>query len=345
MDETDPARPSAAAPIAPSTRNLLPTDTRRRSVSLSSAIDPNRNEDDPLHGELKSWALDWDGVLAGLGREPSSSSALAKSTPAPLAAGREAAMARLTQSERIPRTLVTSPVATGRPKSITSPSSPALPAAAQALSDATPGSPLLRSPKTTPNGVTAGDTKVNGVKSTGETAPTAEVGLGLGLETIREGHSRDNSVSVQVTAPPTTEPVSTKGNVNELATTPDAGTRTGIPLLVTQSPSPAAAAPSTAGSSTFKVPSTPTRQKSRQSVVAYPRAGLTGVSRSTSNMSFGASNVSLGAHADSDEEVERAPTPGGTTMEERAEELAQRVWVDDETFLKREKVAEWLGGQ
>jgi PH and SEC7 domain-containing protein len=34
----------------------------------------------------------------------------------------------------------------------------------------------------------------------------------------------------------------------------------------------------------------------------------------------------------------------GDDMEARGQELAKRCWTDDETFLPREKVAEWLGG-
>ena len=32
-------------------------------------------------------------------------------------------------------------------------------------------------------------------------------------------------------------------------------------------------------------------------------------------------------------------------MDARAKELATRCWCEDEEFLAREKIAEWLGGQ
>lgn len=35
---------------------------------------------------------------------------------------------------------------------------------------------------------------------------------------------------------------------------------------------------------------------------------------------------------------------GGEDLEERGQELARKFWNDDESFLSKEKFAEWLGG-
>jgi hypothetical protein len=40
-----------------------------------------------------------------------------------------------------------------------------------------------------------------------------------------------------------------------------------------------------------------------------------------------------------------SPAPEESDIEARGRELATRCWVEDEEFLAKEKIAEWLGGQ
>lgn len=39
----------------------------------------------------------------------------------------------------------------------------------------------------------------------------------------------------------------------------------------------------------------------------------------------------------------RSVSMDGDDIEARAQEFAKRCWIDDETFLSKEKIAEWLG--
>lgn len=40
-----------------------------------------------------------------------------------------------------------------------------------------------------------------------------------------------------------------------------------------------------------------------------------------------------------------SPVDDNTDMDSRGKELASRCWNEDEGFLAKEKIAEWLGGQ
>ena len=402
------ARTAPPVPQKQDKRNsLLPTENRRRSLSLTNALADLRRDKRPegvngngggeqerLRSELNSWSLDWDGVLAGLAKETSSNAkppmtpprfSSAPVTPQLVRTPREQAMARLTLSEKKPtayspslaadaspspnfvRSNAPSPFApaelkppslsdrssstASRPHSFVSPmSSPSNLVVNggrnRSASDLSPRISPLPSPLThddilhaTPEKEPRYTTDLNANLD----APRADIGLGLGLETIREGHSRETSLATARDFP-IDSPLVRQARANaELASTPDFSRS--IPLLTTQSPSPS---PLLNGRTPRPQPS-PTRQKSRQSVVAYPGHSLVSPSPSIQSLGEGEHSTAslVQAYADESDEEEpaglRSVTPGGTTLEERAEEQAGKIWNDDDTFLRREKVAEYLG--
>lgn len=43
--------------------------------------------------------------------------------------------------------------------------------------------------------------------------------------------------------------------------------------------------------------------------------------------------------------IAKSPSDGQEDLQTKAKTLAERCWQEDETFLAREKIAEWIGGQ
>ena len=83
---------------------------------------------------------------------------------------------------------------------------------------------------------------------------------------------------------------------------------------------------------------------STTSFSSYPNGG--GGQASTS----GSSQVDIADAASGKSVSSSNMSPGrgvsleGDDIEARGQELAKRCWTDDETFLPKEKIAEWLGG-
>ena len=73
---------------------------------------------------------------------------------------------------------------------------------------------------------------------------------------------------------------------------------------------------------------------------AYPN-GQASTSASQVDIVDGFSGKSV---ASSSMSPARGASMDGEDLEARGQELAKRCWMDDETFLPREKIAEWLGG-
>lgn len=167
-------------------------------------------------------------------------------------------------------------------------------------------------------------------------------GLGLNLATIREsGHSRENSLNAAHQTP--------------------AGS-SAIPTFVTQSPSPSQKRSDSHDSLSPSIASamqTPTRPNARQSVVGLPDTGnqslLNLLSLSQSGQ-YNNSSVSLlrgtsrGAEMSSEDELHapvsgKRPIKDDRSVDEKASEAAERCWEGDEKFLRRQKVAEYLGSK
>lgn len=138
---------------------------------------------------------------------------------------------------------------------------------------------------------------------------------GTGLETITEGtHSREPST---VSSPPLVPPK----------------------LAASREPSPG---PSVGSSGRYLLD----RRGSRHSVQSLPTHSLSGPSGYASNNGPQAtlSSVSSVRNPSSTDTSSIGGDETAEGLEERAKELAQRCWVEDESFLRKEKVAEWLGG-
>ncbi|GAA5975532.1 hypothetical protein JCM11641_004297 [Rhodosporidiobolus odoratus] len=170
-------------------------------------------------------------------------------------------------------------------------------------------------------------------------------GVGLGLETIAEGsHSRDSSLATTSMTPiktSTSWPVGAEEPVSSPTPTKPSNL---------QPPSASPAPPVTPNGS-----STRSNQRatiSRASIVGYPSSHsiLSGSSRSHPP-SAAASSVSLvpsvtsvrrpaGGKKKREEEDEVLPEE---ELQEKAKGFARRAWEEDEGFLERRKIAEWLG--
>ncbi|KAH8916118.1 hypothetical protein BT69DRAFT_1340551 [Atractiella rhizophila] len=173
--------------------------------------------------------------------------------------------------------------------------------------------------------------------------------IGAGLEPIREAHSRENSVATPTSLvipgedgrrpfPPD------KRRASMIEASPSGSPKFDVPTI-TQSP--ASAQPSS-----FKIPPLPPNRKAtRSSISGYPTSPSTTRSASASN-SFSTSVTSLESDKAKRDLMEdelkfagnRSASPGGTSLEDKARELALKAWHEEEGFLKREKIAEWLGG-
>ena len=121
-----------------------------------------------------------------------------------------------------------------------------------------------------------------------------------------------------------------------------------LPSLITQSPSPAGAlqvesAEMVQSPTTYlSTPSTPTRQNSRQSVVGLPVA--------TSSASFGSTlslvrGLSATSRTSFEGKTASKESLSPEEAEEKANQAAEKCWEGDESFIKRHKVAEYLGSR
>lgn len=192
----------------------------------------------------------------------------------------------------------------------------------------------------------------------------AEDGLPNGLATISEAHSRESSAAT--TLPSSSSSLSTLAPPSFVFTqTPSS------PPTTTSIPAPssivnASASPSPTSSPAPKL-SNMRNKAARQSVVAYPStasssSALAGSSlaRPGRSSSIPASSASLSSTAatlttgakksvnsvvmeDSLAEGEEEENEVDEEENEKARNLAKRCWDEDESFLERRKIAQWLG--
>lgn len=206
----------------------------------------------------------------------------------------------------------------------------------------TPGMRIISSGSTESGTSAAADT--------GDEAETQNAGLGLGLGLARDHSAPDSAI-------PPVQQMDSFSTPPQSRPSPQLVT---VPRLTTQSPSPAHAQILTKVSSPI---STPSRQiVSSGSVNMYPvgssspRAGNGHIrslpqKRSSSGLQTPVLGLPEGEASSSVQSSPVQPSPsatnGGTlpsSVIDRARVFADRCWKEDESFLKKEKIAEWLGG-
>ncbi|KAM0753008.1 hypothetical protein T439DRAFT_378754 [Meredithblackwellia eburnea MCA 4105] len=169
-------------------------------------------------------------------------------------------------------------------------------------------------------------------------------GLGIGLETIKEGsHSREGSAANTPSLSQTSDgtPTATPAGSPDLSGGSSSQQGPGsLPLLFAQGPSPSS------GLSR--------KQIARQSVVAYPARPPVSTTVSTSTSKSGSMSslhsdtaINLrrtrsGTGSGGEEDSSKTDSPGAS-LDERATSFAQKCWDEDPNFLERKKIAEWLG--
>lgn len=182
--------------------------------------------------------------------------------------------------------------------------------------------------------------------------------IGLGLETIKEAHSREASLAASPTM---------VGDGQGFTTLPNTPQTITVPTLITHSPTPNPSPNPAVQNFPFGLqsptsptgtPLTPLRKPTaRNSIVAYPSSassqyrnpgGMGDRKRaSSSNMSLNSepSNMNLSASVSrsSDLGSELDLLEGNPVEQARA--IARKFWDGDESFLKKEKMAEWLGSK
>ena len=150
--------------------------------------------------------------------------------------------------------------------------------------------------------------------------------VGLGLATIAEGQTKDNTPS---NSPRPATPTTSVASQPIAIPVP--------PLVVIQ---PLSANLGSVSSSPTTSPIAARRQVVRQSVVGLP-GGKFSLSQNTSTTSLQSSILMT------DEPTAiiaaRPDLASTATLQEKAEHLAQRCWDEDATFLQPKKIAEWLG--
>lgn len=113
-----------------------------------------------------------------------------------------------------------------------------------------------------------------------------------------------------------------------------------IPSVVTHSPSPAHQGVA-AECDPVNLPGTssPTRPPSTSGASMYPSSPASSLNGHTiKTPRLGVSTLISSPKIGTAEE-------NALPLEERAKVFAEKCWNEDETFLKKEKIAEWLGGQ
>ncbi|GAA5887194.1 hypothetical protein JCM5296_004558 [Sporobolomyces johnsonii] len=337
-----------------------------------------KTEDDQLRKELRQWRLGVDGVLGAVGEGVSAGTSALNGSPSKASQSSpqlgRALSAEETGSARR-RGVSPTPPAVRRPslpegtekdralpaagpRSASVQSSNPEPRRNAGRSEPAADTPSIRlvspshttsnpsstdsSPLTTPRGL---PTKRHSV------AVPENHAISAGLATITEGsHSRESSAAT----PPIKSAAFT--SPRKTASSPSPATPTLVqnsPLLGTPSSSPGAST----NHSTPTAPPIPTlaphRAKGyRQSIVGYPSrpgSGPASASTSTSSVQSGSSHYPPVVRRPKTAEETAGRGQGAEAMgeeeawDEKASAFAKRCWDEDETFLERRKIAEWLG--
>lgn len=153
--------------------------------------------------------------------------------------------------------------------------------------------------------------------------------VGLGLEPIEESRSREVSASTFISA--------------QAGETPSPVFHDTLPVFVTQDNSPP---PASAATPTVEQHATPSpKELARRSVVAFPLGAVPLLMNNQSNPQVSLQSAIMRRNASKRSEASLADDATDEVVEEKARALAERCWEEDETFVERRKMAEWLGSR